>query len=454
MRNRTGNRMAMDKPVIPLKTPPAPPTGQLRVALLAYHACPLAPPGQGKAGGMNVHVRELARALAGRGATVDVFTRAHSSADSDGDSNSDGPRIAPGVSVVHIPAGPPDAPLDEQFAYLPDFVAGMHAYRRAQGADYRAVHSHYWLSGVAGRRFADDIGAPHLVTFHTLSRIKMQSRSGEQEPAVRQQSEAAVIAAADRIIAFSAHERDAIARLYDGDPARIALVPCGVDLSRFRPLGRAAARSELGLNGHQVLLYVGRIEALKGVDLLIRTASHMETDAGLQVLVIGADADGSGEVARLRQMARELNVGDAVAFLGRVPQERLAWYYSAADVCVVPSFYESFGLAALESMACGTPVVASRVGGLPTIIQHGRTGYLKSWRCPEAFAHSLEIILANRSLQDSMGRAARRRAESLSWDEVAGRLLTLYWARHNDGDGRPASGNGSGSEANPMAAAS
>ena len=448
----------MDKAGVGLKSllPPAPTAGGLRVALLAYHACPLAAPGQGKAGGMNVHVRELARALAGRGAAVDVFTRAHSAANGDGagngDSDGDAPGIAPGVSVVHIPAGPPEAPLSEQFAYLPDFVAGMHAYRRAQGAAYRAVHSHYWLSGVAGRRFAADIGAPHLVTFHTLSRIKMQSRSGEQEPAVRQQSEAAVIAAADRIIAFSAHERDAIARLYDGDPARIALVPCGVDLSRFRPLGRAAARSELGLNGHRMLLYVGRIEALKGVDLLIRTASHMETDDGLQVLVIGADADGSGEVARLRQMAQELNVGDAVEFLGRVPQERLAWYYSAADVCVVPSFYESFGLAALESMACGTPVVASRVGGLPTIIQHGRTGYLKSWRCPEAFAHSLEIILANRSLQDSMGRAARRRAESLSWDEVAGRLLTLYQGRYDDG--RTASGgSGGGNAGNPTAAA-
>ena len=132
------------------------------------------------------------------------------------------------------------------------------------------------------------------------------------------------------------------------------------------------------------------------------------------------------EIARLQRMADDLNVGARVEFVGRVPQERLAWYYSAADVCVVPSFYESFGLAALESMACGTPVVASRVGGLPTIIQHGRTGYLKSWRCPESFANSLEMIMANRSLRDSMGRAARLRAEGLSWDRVAQRLLELY----------------------------
>ena len=405
-----------------------------RVALLAYHACPLAAPGQGKAGGMNVHVRELARALAGRGVPVDIFTRAHPAA-------GDAPHIAAGVNVIHLPAGPPDAPLPEQFRYLPDFVAGMRAYRRSRQTEYRAVHSHYWLSGLAGRDFAAALGAPHLVTFHTLSRVKMQSRSGEREPDIRQRSEAAIIAAADRVIAFSPHERDAMTRLYGADPARIELVPCGVDLSRFRPLGRAQARRELGLNGHKVLLYVGRIEALKGVDLLLHTAAHLEADEAVQVLVVGAAADGSDEVARLRQMADDLNLGDAVEFVGRVPQERLAWYYSAADACVVPSFYESFGLSALESMACGTPVVASRVGGLPTIVQHGRTGYLKSWRCPEAFAHSLEMIMANRSLQDSMGQAARRRAESLSWDGVAGQLLALYHrlaASHPHPAGAPA----------------
>ena len=390
------------------------------MALIAYHACPLAAPGQGKAGGMNVHVRELARALAGRGVAVDIFTREHDQP------ATDAPQIAAGVNVVHLPAGPLDAPLHDQFAYLPDFVAGMHEYRRRHDAEYRAVHSHYWLSGWAGRQFASDIAVPHVITFHTLSLIKMQSRSGEQEPPVRQRSEREIIADADRVVAFSPHERDAMVRLYGADAGRIDLVPCGVDLARFRPLGRAEARSELGLNGHKVLLYVGRIEALKGVDLLLHTAAHLEQDGEVQVLVVGSDAEGSGEIDRLRGLADELNVGDAVEFVGRVPQERLAWYYSAADVCVVPSFYESFGLAALESMACGTPVVASRVGGLSTIVQHGRTGYLKSWRCPEAFAHSLEMIMSSRSLQDSMGRAARRRAESLGWDQVADRLLNLY----------------------------
>jgi D-inositol-3-phosphate glycosyltransferase len=215
-------------------------------------------------------------------------------------------------------------------------------------------------------------------------------------------------------------------RLYAADGKRVELIPCGVDLGRFRPIGRAAARRELSLNGHKVLLYVGRIEALKGVDLLLHTAASLESEEGVQVLVVGSDADGSGELERLHRLSDDLQLGDTVAFVGRVPQEQLALYYSAADVCIVPSFYESFGLAALESMACGTPVVASRVGGLSTIVQHGRTGYLKSWRCPEAFAQSLEMIMANEDLRDSMGRAARSRAESLSWDQVAGRMLDLY----------------------------
>ena len=361
--------------------------------------------------------------MAQRGVTTDIFTRDH-----DG-RGAEATEIAEGVTVVHLPAGPPDAPLGEQFQYLPGFVARMHAYRSAQDADYRAVHSHYWLSGWAGLRFAAEIKAPHFVTFHTLSLVKMQSRSGEDEPAVRQVTEQEIIAASDCIVAFSPHERDAIVRLYGGEATRVELVPCGVDLDRFRPLGRSAARDALGINGHKVLLYVGRIEALKGVDLLLHTIAYLDADSDLRVLVVGSDAEGSGELERLRRLADDLHVEGTVEFVGRVPQERLAWYYSAADACVIPSFYESFGLAALESMACGTPVVASRVGGLSTIVQHGRTGYLKSWRCPEAFAHSLEIILANRSLQDSMGLAARRRAEGMSWHQVAGRMLELYNCR-------------------------
>ena len=370
-----------------------------RVAFLTVHACPLAPPGRGKSGGMNVHVRQLARALGKMGILVDIFTRSH------GDEPEIIEYISDCVRVVHLPAGEAEVPLEELYGCLPQFLEGVEEFQRENGLIYQAVHSHYWLSGWVGQEMARNLNIPHLVTFHTLALIKMQSRAGEKEPLQRQQTEREIMASASKIVAFSPHERDAMARLYGADPKRIELVPCGVDLSRFRPLDQEESRRRLGLNGDKVFLYVGRIESLKGVDLLVHTAAHLEIPQGVRVLVVGGDDGQNQEVERLRQLAQDLDVAEVVDFVGQVDQEELPVYYSAADVCVVPSFYESFGLAALESMACGTPVVASRVGGLSTIIQHGHTGYLKSWRCPEAFANSLEMITSSKSLLESMGQA-------------------------------------------------
>ena len=399
---------------------------EARVAFISFHASPLAAPGEGKAGGMNVYVRQLARALGNVGISVDVFTREYrpgASQRGTGDMIAD---ISPNARVIHLPAGDPDAPMDSFFDLLPGFLEEMAEFTRRHRLTYRAVHSHYWLSGWLGQAFSRRLGLPHVITFHTLSRIKMQSRPGEREPVQRQEVEEQLIASADRIIAFSPHERDAMARLYGADVNRIRLAPCGVDLSAFRPLDREESRKRLGLNGDKVLLYVGRIESLKGVELLVRTTAHLDTCEPVRVLVVGDDNGQDREVDRLRELADTLEVGETIDFVGRVAQEELPVYYSAADVCVVPSFYESFGLAALESMACGTPVVASRVGGLSTVIQHGSTGYLKSWRCPEAFANSLEMLISSKSLQHSMGLAARRRAEDMSWDKVAEQIAGVY----------------------------
>ena len=398
-----------------------------RVAFISFHACPLLAPGEGKSGGMNVYVRQLGRALGNLGLEIDIFTRRHSAGVPDVE------EIIPGVRVVHLEGGGPDEPLETLFTRLPEFLENLNAFRIENDLAYDAVHSHYWLSGWVGRHLAEELGIPHVVTFHTLSLIKMQSRAGEMEPVQRQREERKLIATADRVVAFSPHERDAMVRLYGADRRQIVLAPCGVDLDRFQPLDREESRERLGLNGDKVLLYVGRIESLKGLDLLVHTAAQLETCEGVRVLVVGGDDGAHGEAARVRQLAEDLEVGGIFDFVGRVDQAELPWYYSAADVCVVPSFYESFGLAALESMACGTPVVASRVGGLSTVVQHGRTGYLKSWRCPEAFANSLEMILSSEMLQQSMGLAARRRAEALGWDQVAGQIRDIYeGARQRD----------------------
>ena len=391
-----------------------------RVAFISFHACPLASPGEGKSGGMNVYARQLALALGNTGVHVDIFTRGHTEAESKIT------EIASGVRVIHLPGGPAETAVDGLFPHLPEFSQALLEFQRKTGLNYQAVHSHYWLSGWVGQQMAIEWRVPHILTFHTLSLIKMQSRAGESEPATRQQVEQELMASADHIVAFSPHERDAMVRLYQADATRIGLIPCGVDLSLFRPLDQQEVREKLGLNGEKVLLYVGRIEPLKGLELLLHTAAQLQTFEQIRVLVVGGGAGRDQEIDRLREMAKSLNVDEVFDFIGRVDQQDLPLYYNAADVCVVPSFYESFGLAALESMACGTPVVATRAGGLSTIIQHGRTGYLKAWRCPEAFASSLEMIISSRNLQHSMGLAARRRAEGLSWDNVAGQIAGVY----------------------------
>ena len=391
-----------------------------RVAFISFHACPLASPGEGKSGGMNVYARQLALALGNTGVHVDIFTRGHTEAESKIT------EIASGVRVIHLPGGPAETAVDGLFPHLPEFSQALLEFQRETGLTYQAVHSHYWLSGWVGQQMAIEWRVPHILTFHTLSLIKMQSRAGESEPATRQQVEQELMASADHIVAFSPHERDAMVRLYQADATRIGLIPCGVDLSLFRPLDQQEVREKLGLNGEKVLLYVGRIEPLKGLELLLHTAAQLQTCEQIRVLVVGGGAGRDQEIDRLREMAKSLNVDEVFDFIGRVDQQDLPLYYNAADVCVVPSFYESFGLAALESMACGTPVVATRAGGLSTIIQHGRTGYLKAWRCPEAFASSLEMIISSRNLQHSMGLAARRRAEGLSWDNVAGQIAGVY----------------------------
>lgn len=420
-RNDGFRTQVMNYSEFPLKGGPL--LNEARVAFVSFHASPLAAPGEGKAGGMNVYVRQLARSLGNVGVPVDVFTREYRPGAAPEDMIES---ISGNARVIHLPAGDPDAPMGEFFDLLPGFLAEMQAFTLAHGLNYRAVHSHYWLSGWLGQAFSRWMEIPHVITFHTLSRIKMQSRPGEREPLQRQEVEEELIASADQIVAFSPHERDAMARLYGGDVNRIQLAPCGVDLGRFRPLDREESRQRLGLNGDKVLLYVGRIESLKGVELLVRTTAHLDTCEPVKVLVVGDDNGQDREVDRLRELAETLEVGDSIDFVGRVAQDELPVYYSAADVCVVPSFYESFGLAALESMACGTPVVASRVGGLSTVVQHGSTGYLKAWRCPEAFANSVEMLISSKSLQHSMGLAARRRAEDMSWDKVAEQIAGIY----------------------------
>ncbi len=393
----------------------------MRIAVVSVHTCPLIPPGSRSAGGMNVYVNMLGNEMARRGVQVDVFTQWH---------DPDEPQVvttADGMRVIHIAAGGRDEKPKEALPALVDvFADEVLAFAQAEGTQYDVVHAHYWLSGLVGLRLKQAWDVPLAAMFHTLGAVKNQSRAGEHEPSDRIEAERQVIENADVVVAATAHERDAMVRLYHGVSGHIHVVPLGVDTSRFQPLQQQVARQALGLNGERLLLFVGRPDPLKGLEVLISAAAQLEDPHGVRVLVIGGDASDQGGFGRAQQVAAALDMTGQVDYLGAVEHAQLPYYYSAADVCVIPSYYESFGLVALESMACGTPVVAARVGGLPSTVKDGETGYLIPWHCPEPYAERLDLLLRNEPLRTALGGQARVAAQAYSWPSVADQILDLY----------------------------
>ena len=390
----------------------------MRIAQVSAHTSPLAPLGGRETGGMNVYVRELSAELARLGYEVDIVTRLDGALPEVED-------LAPGLRIVRVAAGPAE-PIEKEalVEHLPEFAANFE--RLATERRYDVVHSHYWQSAVVGAPVARALGAPHVVMFHTLGEVKNRARISEKEPILRVQSERSIAAEASAIVTASDHERGLLETYYDADPARMHTVPCGVDLERFQPMDRLAARRAIGrATDGPVLLWVGRLEKLKGVDILINAAAQLD-ERDFTLLIVGGDERSAPLKAELLAQALAAGIETNVRFEGAVPHELLPAYYSAADVCVVPSYYESFGLVAVEAMACGTPVVASRVGGLVSTVTDGVNGYLIPWRCPEPFAEKLEVLLNNPELRANFGRAARKSVERFAWRRVALEIAAVY----------------------------
>jgi D-inositol-3-phosphate glycosyltransferase len=373
---------------------------------------------------MNVYVRELGRALGARGVEVDIFTRRQAA---------DVPDVveyAPGARVVHIDAGP-HRHIDKYdvLDYLPDFACGVQRYRALTGASYDVIHSHYWLSGRLGTLFAEHWGVPLVSMFHTLAQLKnrVAESAAEREQDVRFEIERRTMAGSDRVVAATEIDRQQILRHY-GPLAPISVIPGGVDLSVFRPLGRSEPRTSLGWpDDERVLLFVGRIQRLKGLEILLR-AFALLADVNGRVVIVGGQkgTHESREIARLQHLAVRLGISERCTFVGAVPHSELPLYYSAADVTVMPSSYESFGLVAVESLACGTPVVATRVGGLTSIVRDGETGLLVPWRDAQLFADSLRRLLADDTLRARMATHARESVLEYGWERIADEHLALY----------------------------
>jgi D-inositol-3-phosphate glycosyltransferase len=404
-----------------------------RLAVLSLHTSPLVQPGVGDSGGMNVYVRELTSALGQAGVATDVYTRRWS------DELPHEVLVEPGVRVVHVPAGPPsEVPKDELRGVVDAFTDGVIAdIARRGGVD--ALHANYWLSGVAGHRAKHELELPLVSTFHTLARVKVDADLVESAERVR--AEADVIACSDAITASCDEEADDLRRHYDADPARIELVPPGVDHAFFSPGDRDGARAALGWTDgdrmsaaggrgatqHPVLLFVGRIQPLKGLDVAVAALAALD-DPTAELVVVGGPSgpEGPAELARVEALVDDLGVRDRVRFVDPQPHHLLSTWYRAADVVLVPSRSESFGLVALEAAACGRPVVAADVGGLRTIVDHLRTGHLVEGRRPEDFAACVETILRDPALAERLGRAAHERSRQFTWSTTAARLRRLY----------------------------
>lgn len=409
---------------------PSPP--QFRVAVLSVHTSPLARLGSRDAGGMNVIIRRLAEQLGSMGAGVDVFTRR---------SESHGPSVVPfarNARLVQIKAGPPRYVAKQKLEeYLPQFVTGVKRFADGESQGYDLVHSHYYLSGWAGSVLAHCWRLPHVQSFHTLARVKdaVLPHAASAEAERRAAIEAHVMATADRVIAASATERQEMVDFYGAAPSKVTVIPHGLDLALFRPLDREAAKQRLGVSGRPVLLFVGRMDRIKGVETLLRATCELlraQPACELRLLIVGGDRqvrvldDAARELLRLRALVAELGLRETVKFIGPREQADLPVHYAAADVCVVPSYTESFGMVALEAMACGTPVVAANVGGLRSTVVHGETGFLVQGRDPARFAAYIAELLASPELCARFGRNGVERAQRYQWPVVARQLHTTY----------------------------
>ncbi len=410
-----------------------------RVAVFSLHTSPIAQLGRTRdAGGMNVYIRELSRELGRGGIYVDIFTRR---------SQPDTPdiqRLSEHVRLITITAGPAEPlPPRALHPYVGEFTCRVARFAARNEHPYDLVHSHYWLSAAAAAPLARAWDTPHVTMFHTVERLKGQQQGLPGQPpalaleassapqsraaAIRIESEGHIAATADCVIVSTELEGEQLRRLYGLTPSHTRVIPCGVDLDAFTPVTparRAEARRALDVDDTPTLLFVGRLDPIKGIDLLLESVALLRTPA--QLLVVGGDPAGDPEVERLRARAAALGLAERVRFPGAVPQTDLPTYYHAADAVVISSRYESFGLVAVEALACGAPVVASAAGGLPSVVRDGENGLLVRWRSAQAFAERIDSLLSDDALRTRLRANARASVEQFDWRRIGDRVRDLY----------------------------
>ncbi len=389
----------------------------LRAGIISLHTSPLTQAGSGDSGGMNVYIREFVSSLTQAGVQCDVFVRRWS------DELDPVVEVEPGFRVVHVPAGPVDMAKEELPAIVDEFTDWVRNWLGQHPVD--VLHANYWLSGVVGHQLKHPMALPLVTTFHTLARVKAEM--GDREPQRRVDAEVHVVGCSDVLVANAAEERRQLIELYGADPDRIEIIAPGVDRALFRPGSKAGAREAIDIEDGPLLLFVGRIQPLKGVDIAVQALAELPDPRARLMIVGGASGlEGSDEVVRIEALIENLGLEDRVLFVPPQPHYALSTYYRAADVVVMPSRSESFGLVALEAAACGRPVVAAAVGGLRTLVDDGVTGYLLEERDPAAYADRIARILEDPVHAAELGAAAAMAAGRYPWSGLAGRLRRVY----------------------------
>jgi len=392
--------------------------GQMRLAMLSVHSCPMGNLGARDTGGMSVYIREVARELGKQGLLVDVYTRVHDLKDEQI------VKLGQDARLIHLRAGEDeDIHKLAVYLYLPEFACNLENFRKNNGLQYDLIFSHYWLSGWVGKSLQCWWNVPHVMMFHTLGAVKNTINIEEDEPELRIETERQLVRHCHHIIAATDNEKQDLIRHYNASPERIGVIPCGVNLDLFQPMDKERAKQQLGFDGNKIILFVGRIEPLKGIDQLLRSMTYLPNRQGIRLVIIGGDENSQSEIERLQRLSKELHIEDSVAFSGLIQHERLPYFYSAADVCVIPSYYESFGLVALESMSCGTPVVATNVGGLKSIIQQGETGYVVMDNAPYHLADKIALILSNPSSDMKSALKIRESVTRFSWTNITRTII-------------------------------
>ncbi len=392
----------------------------MNIAILSIHSCPLGRLGSKDTGGMSVYIRELARELGKRGHHVDVFTRSH-----DPDDNQ---IVSLGINarLIHLKVGEiREIPKLDVYPYLAEFASAVDDFKKSNNFNYQIIHSHYWLSGWCGRQLQKWWNIPHIIMFHTLGAVKNTIGIGENEPDIRIETEKKLIHECQRIIVATQREKQELIYHYSASPKILSVIPCGVNLQIFKPVDKLIAREKLGFHNEKIILFVGRIEPLKGIDNLISAVSSLPQNINARLVIAGGDYRSQSELERLQILSRQLQVENSIKFVGPVNQKELPVYYSAADICVVPSYHESFGLVTLESLACGTPVVTTKVGGAEEIIIQGGNGYIVENNNPSLLSEKIAILLYRPVIYENTMKI-RASVADLSWSAMTDKIVNVY----------------------------